>query len=163
VSSHPPPQPRSLIAQLPSISENYGSHSDAAIQADFFDLYQSTLAHVHKFYTSETAQIIIPQAMVEHATLGAAIPSRQVQFLLEDGKSRQGLLALCIGRTILSRCLLLRVGVGGSPGATFLPPEIVECFQSFSIGHGLIGVEVDENPKGKFSFYDRLVKYMDLR
>lgn len=101
--------------------------------------------------------------MVEHATAGAAIPWRQVQFLLEDGKSRQGLLALCIGRTILSRCLLLRVGVGASPGATFLPPEIVECFQSFSIGHGLIGVEADENSKRKFSFYDRLVKHMNLR
>ncbi|KAF2122284.1 hypothetical protein BDV96DRAFT_141325 [Lophiotrema nucula] len=47
---------------------------------------------------------------------------------------RHGALALCIGWTILSRSLLLKLGMSNSPGSTFLPPEIVECFQSFSIG-----------------------------
>ncbi|OAG03038.1 uncharacterized protein CC84DRAFT_1166807 [Paraphaeosphaeria sporulosa] len=44
---------------------------------------------------------------------------------------------------MLSRCLLLKLGMSNSPGSSFLPPEIVECFQSFSMIQGLKRMDLD--------------------
>ncbi|KAF2245602.1 hypothetical protein BU26DRAFT_71738 [Trematosphaeria pertusa] len=67
--------------------------------------------------------------------------------LLGDAKTRLATLALCISWTILSRSLLLKLGISSSPGSTFLPPELVECFQSFSLGKGAVTLGMYEpNP-----------------
>lgn len=108
---------------------------DETILHEFADLYEAIFAHVEEFYTSDPKRTGgASQIMIEQASAGVLLPWPQILDLLDDGRTRIGVLAMCIGRTVLSRSLMLRVGTTNSLGATFLPPELVDCFQSFCIG-----------------------------
>jgi hypothetical protein len=37
---------------------------------------------------------------------------------------------------IFSRSLMLQLGISSSLGSTFLPPGLIECFQSYTLGTG---------------------------
>lgn len=118
-----------------ALPEVLTSLPDGTILQEFADLYEAILAHVKEFYTSDPKHTGgASQIMIEQASAGVLLPWPQILDLLDDEKTRIGVLAMCIGRTVLSRSLLLRVGTTNSLGATFLPPELVDCFQSFCIG-----------------------------
>jgi hypothetical protein len=51
---------------------------------------------------------------------------------------------MVIARSILSRSCLLKPGISNRPGATFLPPEVVDCFQSFCVGKSAITLDGEE-------------------
>jgi hypothetical protein len=109
--------------------------SNEAILAEFSALYDAIVVHVKIFYTTKTVSSVrATQVMIEQASTGVLLPWPQILDLLDDEKTRLGILAMCIGRTMLSRSLLLGLGISNNPGATFLPPEIVDCFQSFCMG-----------------------------
>ncbi|KAF2010374.1 hypothetical protein BU24DRAFT_454757 [Aaosphaeria arxii CBS 175.79] len=129
----PPGNPRSLEGL-----------SDEDIEVQFAGVYQAIVTHVHKFYTTAPLEKGAYQSAIEHATTGLGISWRQLLPLLNDPKTRLGTLTLCIAWAILSRSLLLKLGLSGIPGSSFLPPEIVECFQSFSVGKGAIVSGGDE-------------------
>ena len=119
-------------AALPEILE---SLPDEAILREFSDLYEQTQNHTKKFYTNGSIKSGgASQIMIEQASAGVLLPWPQILDLLNDPKTRTATLTMCIGRTMLSRSLLLKLGSSGVVGATFLPPEIVDCFQSFCIG-----------------------------
>nr|GFD60311.1 hypothetical protein [Tanacetum cinerariifolium] len=65
------------------------------------------------------------------AGVGVLLPWLQTLDLLDNARTRMGILVMCIARTMLSWSLLLRLGANNGPGATFLPPEVIDCFQSF--------------------------------
>lgn len=111
---------------------------DQTILQAFADLYTATLAHVEKFYaTGPTHKGSASQIMLEQVSATVLLPWPQILDLLNDAKTRAGVLTMCIGRTMLSRSLLLRVGTTNSLGATFLPPELIACFQSFCTGKSI--------------------------
>jgi hypothetical protein len=116
-----------------SPSDTVGLLSNAAIHADYFDLYASIASHVRRFYSRKFFDEMASQGEVEHALSGLPIPWTRIRILLHDPKDRHGILTLCISWVTLSRCLLLKPGMNNSPGSSFLPPEVVECFQSFSL------------------------------
>ncbi|KAJ4367812.1 hypothetical protein N0V86_009648 [Didymella sp. IMI 355093] len=119
--------------------------SDQEILQEFSDLYEAILAHVKKFYTTGPIHTGgASQIMIEQANASVLLPWPQILDLLNDPKSRLGVLAMCIGRTILSRTLMLRVGTTNNPSATFLPPELVDCFQSFCVGKSVPTLEGKE-------------------
>jgi hypothetical protein len=134
-------------SRLYSISGLYEPHPDAAIETEFNALYQAIISHVREFYSIDKAANGASQAINEHATAGLGIPWPQVLSLLGEHSTRLGALALCVGWTILSRSLLLKLGMSNSPGSTFLPPEIVECFQTFSVG-GAVMLGMDDPSQG---------------
>lgn len=101
------------------------------VKALLDDLKQSIETHVTQFYHYKE-DVEINQYAIEHATTGMSISWLNMVKLLSDQTTRAGAIELCIAWTLLSRCLLLRLGVSNNPGSTFLPPEIVECFQSMS-------------------------------
>ncbi|KAJ4398174.1 hypothetical protein N0V91_010401 [Didymella pomorum] len=118
-----------------ALPEVLTSLPDQEILEEFSDLYEAIIAHVESFYTTGPIRSGgASQIMIEQASAGVLLPWPQIVKLLGDSKTRVGVLAMCIGRTMLSRSLLLRVGTTNSLGATFLPPELVDCFQSFCIG-----------------------------
>ncbi|KAF3033642.1 hypothetical protein E8E12_005016 [Didymella heteroderae] len=118
-----------------ALPEVLTSLPDQEILQEFSDLYEAIVAHVREFYTTGPIQTGgASQIMIEQASAGVLLPWPQIIELLSDSKTRIGVLAMCIGRTMLSRSLMLRVGTTNSLGATFLPPELVDCFQSFCIG-----------------------------
>lgn len=117
---------------LPEVLTNL---PDQEILQEFSDLYEAIIAHARRFYTTGPIKTGgASQIMIEQASAGVLLPWPQIIELLNDSKTRMGVLAMCIGRTMLSRSLMLRVGATNSLGATFLPPELVDCFQSFCIG-----------------------------
>lgn len=123
---------------LPSYSSCFipgvnGPLSDAAIHADFLDLYDSITRHVEDYYSADVSIRPASQEEIELATAGLFLPWESVRVLLQNPQQRRGVLVLCIAWATLSRCLLLKLGMSNSPGSSFLPPEIVECFQSFSL------------------------------
>lgn len=129
---------------FPSLEGIREACSDAVITDTFHALYKAVISHVHKFYSLEQVDKGASQLDIEHATHGLGIPWPQMISLLSDRTTRQAALTLCISWTILSRSLLLKFGMSNSPGSTFLPPEIVECFQSFSVEKTAVVLETDE-------------------
>ncbi|ORY18526.1 hypothetical protein BCR34DRAFT_320182 [Clohesyomyces aquaticus] len=134
----PTPSPQSDLPPLsPSLPCPHGIHKplpDHVIEQDFASLYQAIVNHVLRYYSTKTGRKGVSQYSLEHATVGMRISWIHLMSLLGDEKTRHAALALCIAFTILSRSLLLKLGLSNNPGSTFLPPEIVECFQSFSTG-----------------------------
>jgi hypothetical protein len=126
--------PSYLSSNLPGVN---GPLSDASIHADFLDLYRSITRHVENFYSADVNIRPASQEEIELATAGLSLPWASLRVLLHDPRQRPGILVLCIAWATLSRCLLLKLGMSNSPGSSFLPPEIVECFQSFSLVKGL--------------------------
>lgn len=126
--------------------------TDSAIEVEFYNLYQAIIVHVQKFYSTDPVERSASHAIVVNATIGLSVPWPQTLSLLGDAKTRQGVLAMCIGSTVLSRSLLLKLGVSCSPGSTLLPPEIVECFQTFSTGLGPAMLGPDEPRQGMLIF-----------
>ena len=135
--------------QLPSRSGLRDALSNAAIADGFSNLYTAVFSHVKTYYSIGQVETTPSQYALEHAYAGLAIPFPQLAMLLKDIQTRQGALTLCISWTILSRSLLLKLGLSNSPGSTFLPPEIVECFQSFSLGKGPVVFDPHESNPGK--------------
>ncbi|KAL5446196.1 hypothetical protein PMIN07_002355 [Paraphaeosphaeria minitans] len=125
-------------SQVTSTCGTEGPLSGAELLKRFSGLHDVIVAHVHKHYSQDGAEKGISQSVIEHASTGISLPWPQILGLLGDGKTRMAMLTMCIAWTILSRSLLLKLGTSNSPGSTFLPPEIVECFQSFSLGKGAV-------------------------
>ena len=120
-----------------------GALSDSSIHCDFEDLYVSIVEHVGSYYVSGPTEVVPSQGDIEVAATGLSVPWPQIQRLLKDPENRHGVLTLCIAWVTLSRCLLLKLGMSNSPGSSFLPPEIVECFQSFAMVGGLKNINPD--------------------
>ncbi|KAK7182414.1 hypothetical protein PSPO01_11648 [Paraphaeosphaeria sporulosa] len=148
------PTPSSL-SRVPSVYGTEGQISSAELLKQFSGLHEVIVAHVHKFYSEDDAEKGISQSVIEHASTGISLPWPQILGLLGDGKTRMAMLAMCIAWTILSRSLLLNLGISNSPGSTFLPPEIVECFQSFSFGKGAVTLRKDEPNPVNFALLSR--------
>ncbi|KAK7192097.1 hypothetical protein PSPO01_01669 [Paraphaeosphaeria sporulosa] len=127
----------------PSLFGVNGPLSDASIHADFFDLYASIIDHVRNYYSCESIGATASQTDIEPAIVGLSIPWTRIRVLLHKPRYRREILTLCIAWVMLSRCLLLKLGMSNSPGSSFLPPEIVECFQSFSMIQGLKRMDLD--------------------
>lgn len=112
---------------------------DDVIVQKFSELYEATVSYIKKFYTEGPIESGgASQLMIEQASAGVLLPWPEILDLLNDGNTRFGILVMCIGRIILSRSLLLKLGTGNSLGATLLPPEVVECFQSFCYGRSAL-------------------------
>ncbi|KAJ8113539.1 hypothetical protein OPT61_g4345 [Boeremia exigua] len=127
---------------LPKVLE---SVPDEGLVQQFSDLYSATLIYVKKFYTDGPIRTGgASQMMIEQANSGVLLPWPQILDLLRDRKTRLGILVMCIGRVILSRILLLKLATSNSLGATLLPPEVVDCFQSFCIGRSALTMDGKE-------------------
>ncbi|CAO2653055.1 Nn.00g024660.m01.CDS01 [Neocucurbitaria sp. VM-36] len=114
-----------VIASLP----------DETLLREFSALYETTMAYVKKFYTTGPVESRgASQIMLEQTGASTLLPWPQTLELLGDATTRPGILTMCIARTMLSRSLLLLLGTNNSPGSTFLPPELLDCFQSFCAG-----------------------------
>jgi hypothetical protein len=135
----------------PSLVGVDGPLSDGTIHADFFDLYASIINHVRDYYSFESFGATASQVDIEPAITGLSIPWTQIRILLHNPRYRHGILTLCIAWVTLSRCLLLKLGMSNSPGSSFLPPEIVECFQSFSLIQGLTRLDLDVSHQSKLA------------
>lgn len=144
-----PDIPTSLSS--PSNSGVNGPLSNASIHADFFDLYVSIFNHVRNYYSSESTGATASQSEIQHAIVGLSIPWTHIRVLLHNPRYRRGILTLCIAWVTLSRCLLLKLGMSNSPGSSFLPPEIVETFQSVSLIQRKKRMELDEFFQCRFS------------
>lgn len=149
-SSTPAPVPR-----LPSSLGVEEPLSSSELSKHFSGLHEVIIAHVRRFYSTEGVDKRISQNIIEHASAGINLPWPQILGLLGDVDTRLSTLALCISWTILSRTLLLRLGASNSPDSTFLPPEIIECFQSFSLGKGAITITKDETGPVNFKMLSR--------
>ena len=142
-------------SRFPSTSGIQEPLSTADISVHFSNLHTAITTHVRKYYSVEDAEKRISQAVIEHGSTGINLPWPQILGLLGDGNTRLAMLALCITWTVLSRTLLLKLGTANSPGSTFLPPEIVECFQSFSLGKGAVTLGKDDTSPVDFSMLSR--------
>jgi hypothetical protein len=112
-----------------------GRIPDQVVLQEYAALYEAIIAYTKKYYTSgSTENGGASQIIIEQASAGVLLPWPQVLDLLNNPKTRLGILAMCISRTLLSRSLLLKLGVCNNSGGTFLPPEIIDCFQSFCSG-----------------------------
>ncbi|KAF1993422.1 hypothetical protein P154DRAFT_589666 [Amniculicola lignicola CBS 123094] len=146
-----PPGP----TRLPSVAGVHQPYPDSVIEDDFSSLYVAIVNHVNKHYSKTKDDNIVSQVMVEHAIAGISVPWYHIVALLADPESRPGTLVMCIAWMILSRSLLLKLGMSNSPGSTFLPPEIVECFQSFRIALTVpVGV-LDEHCEANLALLSR--------
>ncbi|KAJ4289116.1 hypothetical protein N0V90_011458 [Kalmusia sp. IMI 367209] len=157
-SPTPRPCPTSTLkppSRPPSISGFQDALPDSEILKAFSRLHQAIIGHVRKFYTPKGPEKCLSQAVIEHASAGIALPWPQILGLLGDTDTRLATLTLCIAWTILSRSLLVKLGTSSSPGSTFLPPEIVECFQSFSLGKGAITLGKDNTNPVNFALLSR--------
>lgn len=153
--SRSPVRPPSAPSRLPSLSGVRDSLPFETIAGDFSDLRDAIFAHVNKYYIVEPLDGGATQATIAHASTGITIPWSQIRTLLDDGRSRLAMIGLCISWTILSRSLLLNVGISNAPGSSLLPPEIVECFQSFSLGKGALSLDMDEAKSVNFALLSR--------
>lgn len=126
-----------------------------AIAEDYANLQNSIVSHVRKYYSPRPDYPSVTQTVIEHASSGIMILSPQIRSFLGDPKTTLGTLSLCISWTILSRSLLLKLGMSNSSGSSFLPPEIVECFQSFSLDSGAISVNPEEVDSASFALLSR--------
>ena len=143
-------------SRFPSASGIEEPLSSADILTHLSDLHSAITTHVRKFYSVEdAAEKRVSQAVIEHASTGINLPWPQILGLLGNRDTRLAMLALCIAWTVLSRTLLLKLGTSNSPGSTFLPPEIVECFQSFSLGKGAVTLGKDDTSPVDFSMLSR--------
>ncbi|KAL1608585.1 hypothetical protein SLS60_003529 [Paraconiothyrium brasiliense] len=140
VSSVSTPSPPPVL----SISGMDEPLPNAELSKQFSGLHDIIVAHVHKFYSSNDVEQRISQSDIEHASTGMVLPWPQILGLLGDANTRTATLAMCIAWTILSRSLLLKLGISNSTGSTFLPPEFVECFQSFSLVKGAVTLGEDK-------------------
>ncbi|KAH7391022.1 hypothetical protein DE146DRAFT_738494 [Phaeosphaeria sp. MPI-PUGE-AT-0046c] len=147
--------PRQQPHRLLSITEVPASLSNDLIKSDYTDLYHSVVDHVHRYYLTIPCHQDGLRAKIASTTAGAHVHTREMIHIISDIKTRAGGLTLCISWVILSRCLLLKSGVSNSPGSTFLPPEIVECFQSFSFGHVVGGVRVQNHAHVNWALLSR--------
>ncbi|KAK7178466.1 hypothetical protein PSPO01_15485 [Paraphaeosphaeria sporulosa] len=120
---------------------------EATITDTFTALQQAITTHVRKYYSLKQVEKGASRVTIDRATSGIDTPWTQIAELLSDQTTRLGALTLCIGWTILSRTLLLESTPGNRPGSTLLPPEILECFQSFSVEIGAAVLEADEHPQ----------------
>lgn len=142
--------PHQQPGRLSSIMEVPSSITNTLIRSDYIDLYQSIVEHVSRYYHMTPCHQEGLRAKIATTTAGCHVPMRGMVHLVSDINTRAGALVLCIGWVILSRCLLLSSGMSNSPGSTFLPPEIVECFQSFSLEQLAKGVQMQNHAHGKF-------------
>ncbi|KAJ4984451.1 hypothetical protein SVAN01_10086 [Stagonosporopsis vannaccii] len=127
---------------MPKILQSLPDH---IISRHFSDLYEATVAYVRKFYTPAPVHGGgASQMMIEQASSGVLLPWPEILDLLSDSNTRLGTLVMCIGRVMLSRSLLLKLGTSNSLGATLLPPEVVECFQSFCMGRSALTMDGNE-------------------
>jgi hypothetical protein len=118
---------------------------DGMILQEFSVLYEATIAYTKKFYTSGPKESRgASQIMIEQASAGILLPWPQIFDLLDNARTRPSMLAMCIAKTMLSRSLLLKLGAGNNSGATFLPPEIIDCFQSSCSGKSITTLEGKE-------------------
>ncbi|CAI6233103.1 unnamed protein product [Periconia digitata] len=147
----PPPSP----ARLPSIVGVYKDVPASVIADAYSSLHDCIDSHVLRFYQPKPKYSGATQAVIEHASTGAMIPWPQIRSFLSNPSTTLATLSLCIAWTILSRSLLLKLGVSSSSGSSFLPPEIVECFQSFSLGKGAMTLEPDEIDSVDFALLSR--------
>ncbi|KAJ4354210.1 uncharacterized protein N0V89_005944 [Didymosphaeria variabile] len=131
-------------SRAPSTSGMDEPLPNAELSKQFSGLHDVIVAHIRKFYSPHDVEQRISQTDIEHASTGIVLPWPQILGLLGDANTRIATLAMCIAWTILSRSLLLKSGISNSPGSTLLPPEIVECFQSFSLGTGAVTLGKDE-------------------
>jgi len=106
---------------------------DECLASEFHLLDMAIRSHVSHFYKRPGKSNNISRDRIEEALSGIALPWLSISELLANEKTISAGLSFCISWTILSRSLLLRLGLPNSPGSTFLPPEVVECFQSFSV------------------------------
>lgn len=143
----------SLVSSRPSLSRFASSLGpdeplpSQEVLLQFTGLHNLVIDHIRKFYSVDGAERYVSQSVIEHASTGIILPWTQILGLLGHAETRLATLAMCIAWTILSRSLLLKLGTSHSPGSTFLPPEIVECFQSFSLGRGALTLGKDDpNP-----------------
>jgi hypothetical protein len=141
--------------RMPSFYATEGPLSSAELIIQFSNLHNDIVAHVRKFYSDEGAEKAISQSVIENASIGISLPWSQVLELLGDANTRMAMLAMCIAWTILSRSLLLKLGISNGPGSTFLPPEVVECFQSFSFGKGVVILGQYETNSMNFALLSR--------
>jgi hypothetical protein len=129
---------------------------DEMIRQEFSALYEATIAYTKLFYTSgPTESGGASQLMIEQASAGVLLPWPQILDLLNNERTRLGILAMCIARTMLSRSLLLKLGAGNNSGATFLPPEIMDCFQSFCSGKSITTLDGREPEPMNFALLTR--------
>lgn len=142
-------------SRLRSVSGIEEPLSNTEILQAFCGLHDAILTHVNKFYSTKQLGKGVSQAVIEHASTGIMLPWPQILSLLGDTGTRINTLALCIAWTILSRSLLLKLGVSNSPGSTFLPPEIVECFQSISLGKAAVSLGKDKTHSVDFALLSR--------
>lgn len=155
-----PPRPSwvstpSSSLRFPPTCATEGTLSSAELLRQFSDLYDVIVAHVHKFYSEDGAEKGNLRSVIEHASTGISLPLTQILGLLGDANTSMAMLAMCIAWTILSRSPLLKSGISNGPSSTFLPPEIVECFQSFSIGKGAVTLGKDEPDPVNFALLSR--------
>jgi hypothetical protein len=156
-SSHLPsplesPRPPSRLHSTYGIR---GNLPDVAITERFSDLHDGIQSHVNQFYTTNPVVWSVSQVVVEHASTGIMLPWPQIFGLLGQPRTRLATLTLCIAWTVLSRSLMLRLGISSSPGSTFLPPELIECFQSFSLSKGPVTLGKDESNPVNFALLSR--------
>lgn len=142
-------------SRAPSTCATQRPLSGVELVTRFSDLHDVIVTHVNKFYSGDGAGKRLSQSVIEHASAGITLPWPQILGLLGDTDTKMAMLATCIAYTILGRSLLLKLGVSNSPGSTFLPPEIVECFQSFSLGKGAVTLGKDETNPVNFALLSR--------
>jgi hypothetical protein len=126
--STPPPFEKG--GRQSSVDEVQEPVDDGHLAKSFNSLHTAILNHVTKYYCPSSGDNV-PQSAIQHATVGMPVLLAAIS-LLRNEQTRLAALGLCISWTTLSRSLLLRLGISNSSGSTFLP-EIVECFQSFSV------------------------------
>ncbi|KAF2639637.1 hypothetical protein P280DRAFT_44268 [Massarina eburnea CBS 473.64] len=143
------------LSHCPSILGVRKAVPFVSIVEEYSHLHDAIVSHVRRFYSATSSRGAVSHAVVEHASTGMMIPWPQVRSLLGDSTSTLATLSLCITWTILSRSLLLKLGISNSPGSSFLPPEIVECFQSFSMGRAAVTLEMDEANSVNFGLLSR--------
>jgi hypothetical protein len=143
------------LSRCPSLGGMHEAVPSTIVAEYYSDLNVAIVSHVQKFYTARPAHGGVSQIVIEHASTGMMIPSPQLRALLTDSTSTLATLSLCISWTILSRSLLLKLGISSSPGSSFLPPGIVECFQSISFGRGALTLEDDKAKAVDFSLLSR--------
>ncbi|KAF1949018.1 hypothetical protein CC80DRAFT_281640 [Byssothecium circinans] len=151
-SSNPTP---GILSRCPSISGVRETSTLTDIANEYSNLRDAIVSHVRKFYSPQSNHGPASQSIIEHASTGMILAWPQVRSLLGDSTSTLATLSLCITWTILSRGLLLKLGISNSPGCSFLPPEIVECFQSFCLGIGAVTLEGDEESSFNFALLSR--------
>ncbi|KAF2844342.1 hypothetical protein T440DRAFT_525652 [Plenodomus tracheiphilus IPT5] len=152
----PPSQPWPSLPQLLFIKGLPKGIPNESIRKRFSALYDAIIVYVENFYTVGQINSRGPsQIMIEQASTSLLLPWPQILELLGDTETRSGVLTMFIARSMLSRSLLLKLGTSNGPGATFLPPEVVDCFQSFCIDKSAIKLDGDGPKPVNFALLSR--------